>query len=327
MDSGSETDVDEANNVLLVAPSGSESADDVCRSHLNTESSGEWHVAVAMSTQSPDDRVRFLETHPGNSVTAVLAVDGTARGADSAARDGSEMADALGFGVELTRWLSHRVPADRVHGCVHTLSDLLRRTGDARPAEWLAPILERTARFDASVHYHLDPTAHDDDVVAQIGPWFDAVVKVRPDGSRTVRTNDPWPTPDTAPGDRVGYPGGTLIDIDTVFDLLSDRRRRALLYALRTRAPGESVSMDALVDHLLETDGRERPTDRRDRLVADLSHRHLPRLADAGLVDVAGDSVVRNAWGAPLSRWTDRAMRMELSRRATDPDGSSDPEP
>jgi DNA-binding transcriptional ArsR family regulator len=114
---------------------------------------------------------------------------------------------------------------------------------------------------------------------------------------------------------------------DTVFELLSDRRRRALLYALRTRAPGESIPMDALVDRLLEIDGRERPTDRRDRLVADLSHRHLPRLADAGLVDVAGDSVVRNAWEAPLSRWTDRAMRMEGSRRATDPDGSSDPEP
>ena len=353
MDVEIENELGEASNVLLVAPSGVGPADDVCCSLLNAAESGDRSVVNVTSAQSPEDRLRFLENRIGNpppAVTTVIAVDdGTRSSGDAclnvgvdfgrdavdsriAVGDVAGLADTLGFGIEMTQWLSRRAADDDgVLGCVHTLSDLLQQTEDGRAIELLVPVLERTARLDASVHYHLDPAAHDDGIVELLGPWFDAVVEVEPDGSRTIRRDESPQDPDAASSDPFGETIRTTIDNDVVFDLLSDHRRRVLLYALRRRDPGESVPVDALVDRLLETE--EDPSDRadrRDRIAVDLRHRHLPRLADAGLAELDGDRIVRNAWGPPLRRWVEQARRTDGQPGdvgPTDADDSPDADP
>ncbi len=344
MDHPIETPLGEANNVLVVAPSDAESADDLCRSLLAHEEPGDRSVLAVTVAQSPEERLQVLELHAGSdssSPTTVIAVgEGARSGADSAADEGVDVgrdaddpritlrtvgdpSDTPSLGTEMTEWLTRwSAEGYSVVGCVHTLSDLLRTAGYGRTVELLVPLLERARRLDASVHYHLDPSAHDDDVVDLLGPLFDVVVEVHPDGSRTIRREESPQDPDAAPADRREETITTPTPAnDVFFDLLSDHRRRAVLYALRTHDPGESVSVDTLVDRLLEAERRERTPDRtdlRDRIAVDLRHRHLPRLADAGLLDRDGDEVVRNAWEPPLRRWIDQAVRTDEASGAVE---------
>jgi len=73
--------------------------------------------------------------------------------------------------------------------------------------------------------------------------------------------------------------------LDTCLTLVADRRRRRLLEHLRHNGDGE-VQIDDLVDRLYQTEraADDRQTSR-DQLVIQLSHNHLPKLADHGVVE------------------------------------------
>lgn len=75
------------------------------------------------------------------------------------------------------------------------------------------------------------------------------------------------------------------MDVDRVFTVLSDERRRLILeYLLEGPSP---ATVSELVDHLVtaELNGHEHPDDLRDRIAVSLHHVHLPKLADSNLVD------------------------------------------
>lgn len=88
-------------------------------------------------------------------------------------------------------------------------------------------------------------------------------------------------------------------ELDRLFDLLSDRRRRYLFSYLRDR-PDEVVAFDDLVSALAE---REAHHDgyADDRTIAiSLIHDHLPRFADAAIIEYdRAERTVRWA-GAPI---------------------------
>lgn len=67
----------------------------------------------------------------------------------------------------------------------------------------------------------------------------------------------------------------------TVFELLADERRRYALHHL-SRAVG-AVELADLAEQIALREGDTSP-DRRDRVLAGLYHRHLPKLTDAGVV-------------------------------------------
>lgn len=81
----------------------------------------------------------------------------------------------------------------------------------------------------------------------------------------------------------------TGVDVDSVFAVLSNERRRLILEHLFSRPPPVSVS--ELVDLLAteELNGHERPEDLRDRVFTSLHHVHLPKLADSNMVDYDPD--------------------------------------
>lgn len=79
--------------------------------------------------------------------------------------------------------------------------------------------------------------------------------------------------------------GGDVPDLDTVFDVLSNRRRRIVLDHLREREE-EWVSVDALAEEVaaweVELAG---PTSVSEESIAiDVAHGHLPRLDTSGVV-------------------------------------------
>ena len=109
--------------------------------------------------------------------------------------------------------------------------------------------------------------------------------------------------------------------LDAALDLLANRRRRFVLYDLRDRA--SAVGTEALAERVA---AREREADdpvtapessaggRTERVLADLHHCQLPRLAEAGVVDYDVDDgfVSLDASDAgPLMEYLDLAAREE----------------
>ena len=80
--------------------------------------------------------------------------------------------------------------------------------------------------------------------------------------------------------------------IDRVHTLLSDSRRRYLLYAL---SESGRHTVDELARRLLErertglTNAGAGSESKRERIVTELVHNHLPRLADHDVVDYCAD--------------------------------------
>jgi hypothetical protein len=322
-------DLGDANNILVLAPPGAEFSDDACSSLLTAERSGQLSLISVTVGQSPAQRLQFWETHVGDELpdrTAVVSVGDAGDAASSTLEDEidpvdqitvrsiADPADTLTLGIELTWWLSQWTTGDdRVVGCVYTLSELMQQAGHKRTVELLLRLFDWTKRFDATIHYHLDPEAHDDAVVELIKPLFDAVIESEPteDGRReSEKKPQDW----TATLENRFFQEPTLSQ-DVVFDLLSDRRRRELLYCLQALDPGESATVAELLDRLVESERQERARespDLRGRVDVTLRHQHLPRLANAGVVDYGDDAVVvRENWGGLLEFWTAQAAFME----------------
>jgi len=98
-------------------------------------------------------------------------------------------------------------------------------------------------------------------------------------------------------------------DIDVVFDVLSDRRRRIVLDYLR-EYEGEWVSTGTLADRVAswEVELYDPASVSVESIEIDLAHGHLPKLDESGLIECDG-SLVRY-------RGDDRVERfLDLSRR------------
>ncbi|MFB6143039.1 MAG: hypothetical protein ABEJ30_06820 [Halorientalis sp.] len=92
--------------------------------------------------------------------------------------------------------------------------------------------------------------------------------------------------------------------VDDVFDLLAHDRRRDVCLFL-TRTDRSVVTVDELAAALAVDADRE-------RLAVDLHHRHLPKLAAAGVVDYDPRSTTARYWGQPtVEKWAEHAAHVE----------------
>jgi len=95
-------------------------------------------------------------------------------------------------------------------------------------------------------------------------------------------------------------------DSDAVFECLAAQKRRDIIAELRVRG---SASLRELVDAVAETG------DRPERVELELHHRHLPKLADAGLVEYdSEDRAVES---------TDRTAAVDAAARTVEQCGES----
>lgn len=70
---------------------------------------------------------------------------------------------------------------------------------------------------------------------------------------------------------------------DELFDALTHRRRRRVLEVLRSA--GQPLTLTALAEELALRSEEEATDERTERLRVSLYHRHVPKLADTGLVE------------------------------------------
>lgn len=76
------------------------------------------------------------------------------------------------------------------------------------------------------------------------------------------------------------------IDVDTCLQLVSDQQRRCVLQHLRNR-PAERIAVEALTEAVAHTEYSDEAKAEREReqIAIQLSHTHLPRFADHGVID------------------------------------------
>jgi hypothetical protein len=93
----------------------------------------------------------------------------------------------------------------------------------------------------------------------------------------------------------IGDRGTTKAEISLLYMLLADHQRRVLLQCLRNTEA--SLSISALVTELTQGDSRE-PSERDMETAIAVHHIHLPKLADAGIIEY-DQSTQQAAYTAP----------------------------
>lgn len=114
-----------------------------------------------------------------------------------------------------------------------------------------------------------------------------------------------------------GPRGSLSIALDTVFELLADRRRRFTLYSLSGATDG-IVEFSTLVEDVATLEASQLRSavtaDRIRDVAADLRHWHLPVLADVGVVEYDERSgTIRYRATGQLETWLHRIRVEELS--------------
>ena len=100
-------------------------------------------------------------------------------------------------------------------------------------------------------------------------------------GDEAVDASEAHPPPDRC----IYHPEAGSPSVDEIHDLFANERRRRVLSVLEAH-PDDALPVDELVDRVVE---RERPdpgpTSHRDRVLIDVHHVHLPKLADASVIE------------------------------------------
>ncbi|WP_458204681.1 DUF7344 domain-containing protein [Haladaptatus sp. NG-SE-30] len=111
-------------------------------------------------------------------------------------------------------------------------------------------------------------------------------------------------------------PGVSRPSFDDIFELLSERRRRFAIHHL-SEIPDGVATLSDLVEQVVawetETSPNDVPDDYRRRVEASLHHTHLPKLADANIIDYDTRSESIRYWGQPvLEEYAEHVAAMEL---------------
>jgi len=310
-------------SVLLLA-SSSDLETDACVTLLTRHATGRTNVLGATVSRCPGERLARLQRRVPDRVPARAAIVDAGRGVRSAAeRDVPpettldrlpEHAEPVDLGMALARWLgSWESAAASTVLCLHSVTALVEAF-DRDSVISLVDGLNRVCEaVEAVGHHHMDPTAHDGETLAMFRPLYDAVIDVTDEDGWTVTLADddadrPSFRRSTAP------PGGTAstdpdrpetVPIPYSFDqtlaLISDARRRTLLYWLKDRGSG-TVAFDDLVEAVVTREtaipARDVP-ESRDSVRVSLAHAHLPKLADLGIVEYDPDGNTVRYHGNP----------------------------
>jgi len=319
------TQLEDSTSVLLVAPASEPADDRACVDLLTFDEPRRENILSVTFSQTPAERLSLWRregdgTMPNRS--AVVDGCGSTTAAERAAiteempevsvdvlsDTAGPMELALTIGQYLGEWAQD---SERTLACIHSLSELLDSFARGEVVQLINALDARLAATDAVAHYHLDPSAHDEQTVADIRPLFDAVAEHVPEDGWTVTTASRDEAPQFRGESSALYPGETPTDqppldqsLDDVFELLSDERRRTVLYAL-AGLQAQTTSLERLADEVVDREIARGdvtgPLHRREVEIA-LVHNHLPRLDEVGVVeyDHEASEVTKREFGPGL---------------------------
>jgi hypothetical protein len=192
----------DTSNVLLLAPALSDSEDEACIDLLTIADISQENLLSVTFTQTAQDRLELWHTHAGDDLPAqagIITVGEQTR-STSASRSSpsqtpgpitidavSDPADLTGLGISLTNYLSEWAENNnQTVVCFHSLTPLLQYADLQRVFRFLHVLTGRIASSDAVAHYHMDPTAHDEQTRQTLVQLFDATIELDADGTRSI---------------------------------------------------------------------------------------------------------------------------------------------
>ncbi len=165
---------------------------------------------------------------------------------------------------------------------VDSLTGLLEETDRGSVVGFIDGVVALVKNSGGTGYFRIEPERADHTTLALCTVLVDAVIDVA--GYRPVRHDVNWPD-SSSDADQTA-----TVPIQDVFDLLADRNRRLALHWLR-RIDG-SVEVRNLAERIVEFE-RRRGTSLLDEAVertyVGLAHVHLPKLADANLIELGKD--------------------------------------
>lgn len=184
-------------NVLLLAPTMGEYEDRMCGQLLDEPVTDGAHTVLVACRESPDDRldVRDEQVGPVHGETTVVDVEAVARSA-AAATGGqsggptpdrsdvriesvSDPTDLIDLGTTLDTCLRRPTGSCETVLCFHSLTDLLQYTDRREVFKFLEVLTGNVDRAGAVAHYHLDPSAHDEETIETIAALCDETLDAR----------------------------------------------------------------------------------------------------------------------------------------------------
>jgi hypothetical protein len=193
-----------ASNVLVLAPSFASTSDAVCADLLVGETANETSVLGITYRQSPTEWIDDWEAHAGGPPErgTVIGIGDRAGPAGPESLDAAvaeswsvetieNPADLTGLGIELSEFLDatrERSGAARPRVCYDSLTALMQYADLQRAFRFLHVVSGRVKSADTLAHYHLDPEAHDEQTLATVKGLFDAVLTLDESGDWSLAT-------------------------------------------------------------------------------------------------------------------------------------------
>lgn len=191
--------VGETASVLLLGPLLCPADHDLCAKLTGADSLAGTKLLLVTLTQSPEERVSFCRNYlDGLPAETVVVNVGDSEPSEPAAAGGTDEtvtietigdpSDLTRIGITIDKYLSAWRASDAASVvCFHSLTALVKFVDDTRSVFRFLHILQgRVNRSGARAHYHMDATAHDEQLIAQFRPVFDVVLSFDEDGSLSV---------------------------------------------------------------------------------------------------------------------------------------------
>lgn len=325
-------------SVLLLAPLSEPPDNQACVDLLTPVELERENVLSVSISETPDERLALWQRHVGETLPKRAAIIGTEGSVTDRAEPTKReqeypvrvdlLSDPLDP-LELASLIGQRLGAwsdssDPTFVCIHSLTALFDLLDQSEVGRLVTVLNDRFATTNAVAHYHMDSTSSDEQTLTEIRSAFDIVVEYTDDGDWIITRSDGEASRSSGP-DTASQSGGVdepstldqptpTYSFDTVMELLSSSRRRAVLYFLCSNGDG-SVSLETLVDEVLEL-GSELATGGESTTEQDISislyHHHLPRLEDAEIIQFDRDTeTVRYRSNPALETCVKRARECE----------------
>lgn len=182
---------DGAANVLLLAPDGSPAEADACL-HLLTDTDAESRNILSLGYSAPPDRTaRAVRTGGPPDDTTFVCIGEQTRSAASPSSTADltpgsatmrvvpEPSNLARIGLVVNDCLEDWADSSgQTVICFHSLTHLLEYVDLQTAFRFLHVLTGRISTADAQAHFHIDPTAHDEETIRTLSMLFDDVVRV-----------------------------------------------------------------------------------------------------------------------------------------------------